>query len=146
MALILIEKEIQKAISMREAIDAVRKAYIHYANGEARVPPRTTIEVPETNDIAMMLPSYLPKMAVIGLKTVSVFFDNSRQGLPLVSALIILQDGRCQAALPAWPSNLSIRTAQTFVSGILATGSRAEFVRTFVGLSAKWKVMETIPG
>ena len=33
--------------------------------------------------------------------------------------------------------DFSIFTAQTFVSGIFATGSRAAFVRTFVGVSAK---------
>ena len=40
---------------------------------------------------------------------------------------------------------LSILTAQTLYSGILATGSRAGLVRRLAGLSAKWKVINTTP-
>lgn len=94
MVLILSAKEIQRVISMNQAIDAVKRAYVDFANGNANVPKRTTIEVPETNGIALVLPSYLSTMGVFGAKLVSVFFDNPKHGLPLVSAVILLHDGK----------------------------------------------------
>jgi len=94
MVLILSAKEIEGVISMKEAIGAVKRAYVDRANGNAIVPKRTTIHMPETNGVGMVLPSYVSTIGVFGAKLVSVFFDNPKQGLPPVYGVILLQDGK----------------------------------------------------
>lgn len=106
MVLILAGREIPRAISMKQAIQAVKSAYVACTSGEARVPKRTTIDMPEANGIALVLPSYLSTMGVFGAKLVSVFFDNPRHGLPLVSAVILLQDGKTGKPIAIMDGNL----------------------------------------
>ena len=129
---------------MREAIKAVERAYIDRANGNATVPKRTTLDVPETNGIAMMLPSYLPKMGVFGTKLVSVFFDNPKRGLPLVSAVIMLQDGKTGEPTVIMDGNLPTAIKTGAATGA-ATGALArKDVRSIgligTGYQAPWQL------
>jgi hypothetical protein len=55
--------------------------------------------------------------------------------------------GTCRPGRVEWfASPTGSTTAQTLYSGILATGSRAAFVKRFAVASAKWKGMKTVPG
>ena len=63
--------------------------------------------------------------------------DEARKHKPRVSGLIPIETLCLLEGVTTHPSDFSICTAHTFVSGIFATGSRAAFVRTFVGVSAK---------
>jgi len=94
MALILSAAEIMKAISMKEAIYAVRNAYIDCAYSNTYIPKRTTIEMPEGLGITTVLPAYLSRTGVFGIKVASVFPENPKHDLPLVNAMIVLQDGK----------------------------------------------------
>ncbi len=98
--------EVEQAISMREAIEAVRAAYIDCATGNAVVPSRTTIDIPESNGTTAILPSHMPKMGVFGVKLVSTFFDNPKLNLPVVNGVIVLQDGKTGEVLAIMDGNL----------------------------------------
>jgi len=77
---------------MPEAIRAVKEAFIQLSSGQARVPARTSIELPELRTTALVMPAYLPATKRIGLKLISLCEDNPAKGLPLAQAVTILMD------------------------------------------------------
>lgn len=142
--LILPVKEVQAILSMREAIEAVRDAYLAYSEGEAIVPKRTTIDVKENDGVSMVLPSYVSRMGVLGTKLVTVFFHNPAQGLPLVNAVIIIQDGKTGKPLAIMGGRLptAIKTgAATGVATSLMAREDARSVGLFgTGYQAPWQL------
>lgn len=94
MTVVLSGKEVEKAVSMNEAIEAVREAYIDSAKGKSCIPKRSIIEIPEHHGVTSFLPSYLPRREVLGIKLASVYRDNPNAGLPLVHSVVVLLDGK----------------------------------------------------
>ncbi len=84
--------DIPRALTMAEAIRAVREAFIQLSTGQALVPARTSLEIPELRTTALVMPAYLPKTKRLGLKLISLCEDNPSKGLPLAQALTILMD------------------------------------------------------
>jgi len=85
-------EEIKKALTMAEAIRAVREAFIQLSTGRARVPARTALEVPGSRTTALIMPAYLPGTKRIGLKLISLCEDNPAKGLPLAQAVTVVMD------------------------------------------------------
>jgi len=50
--------------------------------------------LPDPDRGALFMPVYLPGCEQIGLKTVTVFQENPRKGLPVIHALLLIMDGR----------------------------------------------------
>ena len=86
------DEEVRRALTMPEAIRAVKETYIELSTGQARVPPRTMLEIPEFRTKALVMPAYLPRMKRIGLKLISLCEDNPAKGLPLAQAVAIIMD------------------------------------------------------
>lgn len=84
--------EIERTLTMPEAIRAVKEAFIQLSSGQARVPARTSLELPEFRTTALVMPAYLPGTKLLGLKLISLCEDNPAKGLPLAQAVIILMD------------------------------------------------------
>lgn len=84
--------EIERTLTMPEAIRAVKEAFIQLSSGRANVPARTSIELPELRTTALVMPAYLPATKRIGLKLISLCEDNPAKGLPLAQAVTILMD------------------------------------------------------
>jgi len=77
---------------MPEAIRAVKDAFIQLSMGQAKVPGRTSLEIPEFRTTALVMPAYLPRSKRLGLKLISLCEDNPAKGLPLAQAVSILMD------------------------------------------------------
>ncbi len=86
--LILTEEEVEKLITMDEAIESVEKAFELYALGKAEMPPKVYLEF-EKGDLRAM-PAHL--MGYAGIKWVNSHPGNPEKGLPTVMALMILND------------------------------------------------------
>ncbi len=88
--LLLSAQDIESALPMGEAIEANARAYIALSQGQALVPQR----VPLSTDkgIALFMPAYVPPTHDLGIKVVSVFPENPRQGLPTIHALVLALD------------------------------------------------------
>jgi ornithine cyclodeaminase/alanine dehydrogenase-like protein (mu-crystallin family) len=84
--------EIERTLTMPEAIRAVKEAFIQLSSGQARVPARTSLELPEFRTTALVMPAYLPGTKRLGLKLISLCEDNPAKGLPLAQAVTILMD------------------------------------------------------
>jgi len=87
-------EDVRKTLSMAEAIEAVKGAFVELSRGEAVVPSRTPMALPDPQGGALFMPVYLPGCEQIGLKTVTLFQENPRRGLPVIHALFLIMDGR----------------------------------------------------
>jgi ornithine cyclodeaminase len=88
---ILSESDVRSAITMRQAIEAMREAFGQLAAGEATVPLRTSLETEK--GVTLFMPAYLKGSGDLGAKIVSVYAGNPALGLPTINAVVIALDG-----------------------------------------------------
>ncbi|MBX0330219.1 ornithine cyclodeaminase [Oscillochloris sp. ZM17-4] len=91
---ILSADDVRRAVPMAAAIDAVEAAFVSLAAGDATVPLRTPIEIPEREAVSLFMPARIAgPAAALGMKVVNVFPQNAR-GLaqPTIYALVSLFD------------------------------------------------------
>lgn len=86
---ILSGPEISKALSMKDAIDAMRSAFRALHNGSARLPQRIHMETEKGTTLFM--PATLE--SAIGIKTVTLFPDNPKNNIPYIQGTYCLFDG-----------------------------------------------------
>lgn len=98
---ILSRDDVTRAVSMAEAIKAVKKGFIQLSAGMAEVPLRIQVPVKKRSGVTLFMPAYLTKSETIGAKIVSVFPNNRRRGLPTIHALVIVVDGKTGQPLAA---------------------------------------------
>ena len=84
--------EVERAIAMPAAIDAMRAAFAQLARGVAVMPGRVAVGVEDHGGTTLVMPAYLPDGASLGLKVVSVFPGNAARRLPVVPAAVLLLD------------------------------------------------------
>ncbi len=84
--------DVARAVSMADAIARVREAFVDLSAGRARVPPRTRIDVADRDGTVLYMPSHLPIRGVLAVKVVSTFQRNPAAGLPLIHALVVVND------------------------------------------------------
>jgi alanine dehydrogenase len=91
---ILSADDVRKAVPMLAAINAVEQGFIRLTQGEATIPLRTHLRVPEQNADSFYMPGYVGGASpALGLKVVSVFPHNiERHAAPSIHAVIILLD------------------------------------------------------
>ncbi len=89
---ILSGNDVRQAVTMAEAIQAVREAYVQLSAGQAVVPLRTAVPVDRREAVALFMPAYLSTSDALGAKIVSVFPGNLERGLPLIHAVVIVVD------------------------------------------------------
>jgi ornithine cyclodeaminase len=86
--------DVRRAITMAEAIQAVKKAYVQLSAGQAVVPLRTPVPVEKRDAVTLFMPAYLASSDALGAKIVSVFPGNLEQGLPLIHAIVVVVDAQ----------------------------------------------------
>jgi alanine dehydrogenase len=151
--LILSEKEVQSLIDIRELIEALEQAHIQYSTGNAVMPVRLVVPLPQIQGRITSMPGYLSDDKALGMKIVTYFQNNPRQNLPAILATIMLfstETGKMIAAMDG-SYITAVRTAaasamatkalanpQTPVLGIVGAGVQARahiralcFVRNF---------------
>jgi ornithine cyclodeaminase/alanine dehydrogenase-like protein (mu-crystallin family) len=92
-------EDVAKALTMDQAIGAMKEAFIELSAGAATVPLRVPIDISGQNATALFMPVYLPGTQKFGLKVVSVFGNNPPRGLPLIYALVAVFDGNTGSPL-----------------------------------------------
>ncbi|MCI0611753.1 ornithine cyclodeaminase family protein, partial [bacterium] len=110
---IINQKEVEELLTMRECIGLMEKVLMSLAKGEAILPLRPVMWLPEKNGALALMPSYLANPASMGVKVISVFPANttteydSHQGVILLFETV---NGRLLAIVDA-TSVTAIRTA-----------------------------------
>lgn len=96
---ILSSADVAKALTMREAIAAMRHAFPLLSSGAAVVAPR--VATPTAEGVTLSMPAYLPahagRPAALTVKVVSVMPRNSARGLPVVQGAVLVLDDRSGA-------------------------------------------------
>jgi ornithine cyclodeaminase/alanine dehydrogenase-like protein (mu-crystallin family) len=106
--------DVVRAVSPKEAYDAVRDAFLAYARGEWSMPPKVYVANYPAGDFRAM-PALGGGHAL--LKWVTSFPGNPARGLPTVTGLVLLsdaEDGRLLAVLDA-AAVTALRTAAAAV-------------------------------
>jgi alanine dehydrogenase len=118
--LLLSESEVQRLIDLDELIAALRQAHIQYSTGRAVMPVRLVVPLPEVRGRITSMPGYLDQDQALGMKVVTYFQDNYKQGLPAILATIMLfshETGKIIAAM----DGTYITTIRTACASALAT-------------------------
>jgi len=92
MMLILTRSEIQKAVTMKDAIESARQAFSSSSAGLADIPLRTQINVTDDRGVMLYMPGYLKDRDALGVKIVSVFLGNQKIGKETIQSIVLLQD------------------------------------------------------
>lgn len=138
--LVLSENQVQSLIDLNELIAALEQAHIQYSTGNAVMPVRLVVPLPQIQGRITSMPGYLHQDRALGMKVVTYFQDNPKQNLPAILATIMLfstETGKMIAAMDggyitairtACASALATRTLanpETPVLGILGAGVQA---------------------
>jgi len=91
---ILSRKDVQQSVTMSQAIDAIKQAFISLAQNEAILPLRTQIPLKEHGGITLFMPAYMPNIESLGVKIVSVFPENVKKNRPTIHAIVIICDAK----------------------------------------------------
>lgn len=90
---ILSGKQIRSAIEMKDIIEAMELAFVELSTGNPEMPIRAHISIKEPEGTALFMPSYMKASEMIGIKTVTLFEDNRKNGLPYIQGMVCLFDG-----------------------------------------------------
>ncbi len=85
-------EDIRRIISMAEAIEVVKEAFVQLSEKKAQVPIRTSLKVGEQGEVALIMPAFLERSRALGAKVVTVFPENPKKKLPSTQALVFLVD------------------------------------------------------
>jgi alanine dehydrogenase len=114
--LILTAAEVQKALPMKDAIEAMKRAYASLSDGKAEVPLRTRLSVPPQDAVSLFMPAYVQTESgdALAVKVVSLFPKNPERerSLAFIQAAVLVLDaetGRTTALLEG-SSLTAIRT------------------------------------
>ena len=114
--LILTAEEVQKALPMKAAIEAMKRAYASLSDGKAKVPLRTRLSVPPQDAVSLFMPAYVQAEGgdALAVKVVSLFPKNPERerSLAFIQAAVLVLDaetGRAVALLEG-SSLTAIRT------------------------------------
>lgn len=78
-------------LSMGDIVAVVEEAFKEKGKGDVEMPPKPGIH-PAPDAFIHAMPAYLPKMRSAGVKWISGFPENFKQGLPYISGLVVLND------------------------------------------------------
>lgn len=90
--LILTRREVERLLTMKEALKAVEGAFRYYGNGRTQMPAKIYLHLDKYGGDFRAMPAYIEGMEAAGLKWVNVHPGNRRFGLPAVMAVIIYSD------------------------------------------------------
>jgi alanine dehydrogenase len=82
-------REVAQAVKMKEAIEAVKNAFIDLSLRKAHVPLRTHISA-RRGGSTLFMPAYLFESGSLAVKIVSVFPRNTENELPTIHALVVV--------------------------------------------------------
>lgn len=110
--------DVRAAVSMTEAIDAVRAGFIALSTGRATVPLRTTLSMPD--GLTLYMPAYIQGEPVSTVKVVSVYPGNPARSLPTIIARVLVLDASTGQPL-ALMDGTSLTALRTGAASGLAT-------------------------
>ena len=131
--LILTRREVESCLSMKRTIDAVKEAYIAFANDRVQMPPVMHLDVEKYNGEVDIKSGFVEDFDLIGTKIASGYYDNHKLGLPPGIAVIVLLDLKTSMPL-AIMDGTYITAYRTGAAGAVAASVLARKDSTKVGI------------
>ena len=102
--LILAANEVRQALSMKETIETMKRAYASLSDGTASVPLRTHLPISNHDALSLFMPAYMKTDSeeALAVKIVSLFPGNPSRGLAYIQAAVLVLEpdtGRAVALL-----------------------------------------------
>lgn len=132
--------EIERLISMSEALEVVEYSFRLEAEGKSIMPPKLYLDLPCYHGDFRAMPAYIDRIA--GLKWVCVYPDNPKLSLPSVMALIILDDPNTGSPLCVMDGTY-ITNMRTGAAGGIAVKYLARKDSTVIGMTGAGQQAET---
>lgn len=123
--LILSQADVERLLPMRDCIEIMASTLASLARGDAVLPLRTVIRIPQTRDAFGVMPAYLGSPKTIGAKIVSVFPGNHGTDLDSHQGAVLLFD-RDNGSLAALLDATAITTIRTAAVSAVATRALAK--------------------
>ncbi len=89
---LLTRTDVHRSITMRDAVDVVKRAFSELSTGHADVPLRLALALPKHDGVTLLMPGYLSDLESLAVKVVSVHNRNAKRNLPRVNAVVIVID------------------------------------------------------
>ena len=119
MALLLNRGDVQRLLSMKDAIGVVEGAFSELAAGTATMPDRTVIVDPAVGGWIGFMPAYLKSSGAVGVKAVTVYKDNpGKFNLATTLGTIILLDQKTGKAVAVMDAGYLTAMRTGAVSGV----------------------------
>jgi ornithine cyclodeaminase/alanine dehydrogenase len=118
MTLILSLDDVKSVLTMRDCIEAVEEAFRQLSLGNVVQPTRPTIRVAAHRALINAMPAYIGGVEALGVKWVGGYLGNPALGLPVVQALIILNDGTNMTPLAVMNGTYITAVRTGAVSGV----------------------------
>ncbi len=128
---ILSASDVQAALPMPKAIEAMQHAYGQLSAGKAVAPPRQHIFTDQ--GVTLIMPAYLPQRSDFAIKVVAVYDDNPNLGLPRITATVLVLDP-ATGTPKAFMDGTSLTAIRTGAGGGVAADLLARKDANTVGL------------
>lgn len=112
-------RAVRKALPMNRCIDLMAEVQAALSRGDIRLPLRSLMNIPETDNQLLIMPGSLPAPPVFGVKLLSIFPGNPvAQNLPTIQGQVLLFDAQTGSplALVEAATLTAIRTAAASAS------------------------------
>jgi ornithine cyclodeaminase/alanine dehydrogenase len=120
MVLFLSRSDVESLVTMREAVQAVEKAFLELHEGKAVCPRRLIISVDKHKGFAYYMSAYLSQTESLAIKIVTQYEENLKHDLPTILASILLNDPENGKPL-ALMDGTYITTTRTGAASAVAT-------------------------
>ncbi|MGH7668951.1 MAG: ornithine cyclodeaminase family protein [Gemmatimonadaceae bacterium] len=117
---ILTQSQVTALLPMRECIPLMEEALASLARGEAVLPLRSVMRIPDTHGAFGMMPAYSAALPVFGVKLITVFPGNRGTNLDSHQGAVLLFDGKT-GTLAAMLDASSITAVRTAAVSAVAT-------------------------
>jgi len=131
--LVLSEKQVQSLIDLDELIAALEQAHIQYSTGNAVMPVRLVVPLPQIQGRITSMPGYLNEDKALGMKVVTYFQDNPKRNLPAILATIMLFSSETGKMIAAMDGGY-ITAIRTACASALATKALANLDTPVLGI------------
>jgi alanine dehydrogenase len=118
--LILSQGDVERLLPMRECIAIMATTLATLARGDAILPLRTVIRIPQSSDAFGIMPAYLGSPKTIGAKIVTVYPGNHGTQLDSHQGAVLLFDS-ANGSLAALLDATAITTIRTAAASAVAT-------------------------
>jgi alanine dehydrogenase len=115
---ILSRADVQRALTMKDAIAIVRDAFAQLSSGQATVPLRVPVPIGKHDGVTLFMPAHLHASDALAVKIVSVHNQNPAKGLPLIHALVVVIDAATGKPLAAMEGGYLTALRTGAVSGV----------------------------